>query len=146
MKEGEDSRSTAEFDRSLSPLRVLDILLNLVDAELESDDSDGIGVSLSKDRPQSGNLLSSLEVDLLRVNLDVLLDPLVRLRFDLLEVGGRDGGFVGEIESEFGGSDEGSFLVDVVTENFSEAVVEDVSSGVVVAKGPSSELSNKNRA
>ena len=60
--------------------------------------------------------------------------------FDLQEILGRDGSLVREIESEFGRGDEGSFLVDVVAEDVSESEVEDVSGGVVLSDGGSSEL------
>lgn len=47
---------------------------------------------------------------------------------------------MGKVESEFGGSDEGTLLVNVVAERFSEGKVENVRSGVVISDGPSSEL------
>ena len=136
----EHSRSTAELDRSLPPLGVLNVLLDLVHAEFECDDPDGIGVRLAEHGPQAGNLLSRLEVDLLRVDLDIFLDPLVRLALDLLEVGRRDGRLVRKVESELRRRDERTFLINVVAEDFPQAVVEDVGTRVVVAKGPSSEL------
>lgn len=133
-------RSTAEFNRSVSPFRVLDIFLHLLDTEFEGDDPNWIWVTLSKHGPQSRNFLSSTEIHLFRVHFDVSFDPLVRESFNLVEVGSRDGGFVREIESEFRGCYEGSFLINVIAEYFSQAVVEDVSSGVVVSERPSSEL------
>lgn len=135
-----DSRSTAELDTGLPPLGVGDIGHHLLDAVLESNHTNGIGVGLSKDSTKTRDLLSGLEVHLLGKDLDGLLDPLVRDALDLGEVVGRDGRLVREVEAELGGGDERSLLVDVVAEDFTEGKVEDVGSSVVVAKRPAAEL------
>ena len=41
-----------------------------------------------------------------------------------------------EVESELGGCDQRSLLVNVVAEDFSEGKVENVRSGMVVSDGP----------
>lgn len=141
MREGaSNSRSTAELDTGGPPLGVGDIGHHLIEAVLESNDTNRVGVGLSKDGTKTRNLLSRLEVHLLGEDLDGLLDPLVRDALDLGEVVGRDGRLVREVETELGGSDEGTLLVDVVAEDLTESVVEDVSSGVVVAERPAAEL------
>lgn len=140
---GDSSRSTAEFDTSRPPLGVGDIGHHLIEAVLESNDTNGVGVGLSKDGTKTRDLLSGLEVHLLGEDLDGLLDPLVRDALNLGEVVGRDGRLVREVEAEFGGGDERSLLVNVVAEDLTESVVEDVGSGVVVAEGPAAELGKR---
>lgn len=45
-----------------------------------------------------------------------------------------------EIESKFGRSDKRSLLVDVITQNLTEGIVEDMSTGMVVSDGPATEF------
>jgi hypothetical protein len=50
---------------------------------------------------------------------------------------------VREVEAELRGGDEGSLLVNVVAEDLTEGVVEDVGSSVVVTEGPAAELGGR---
>jgi len=126
-------RSTAEFNRSVPPFRVLNITLHLLYTEFQRDDPNWIRITLSKHCPQPGNFLRRAQLHLFRVDFDVTFDPFVREGFDLFEVRGGDGRFVREIESKFRRGYEGTFLINVVAEYFSEAVVENVSSSVIVS-------------
>ena len=45
---------------------------------------------------------------------------------------------MGEVETKLCWSDQGTFLVDMVTEHFTKGEVENVSGSVVVPEGPSS--------
>jgi hypothetical protein len=47
---------------------------------------------------------------------------------------------VRKIEAELGGSDQGALLVDVIAQGFTKRIVEDVSSGMIVAKRPSAKF------
>lgn len=138
-----DVRSSTELHTGVPPLRVLHVLRDLLHTVLESDHSDGVRVRLSKHRSQPRDLEALLEGELGRMNLDVPLDPLCTVGLDRFELGGSDWSFVGEIKSELGGRDEGSFLVDVVAEDFSKGVVEDVRAGVVLSERRSSALLNQ---
>lgn len=133
-------RSTAELDTGRSPSRVVDVLLDLLDGVTQRNDSDRVGVSLSEDGSESWDLVRLLKRHLLGVDGRGLLDPLVRDLLDPDQVRRGDGLVVREVESELGGCDERSLLVNVVAKDLSKGEVEDVSTGMVVSDGPSSEL------
>lgn len=135
-----DSRSTTELDTGSPPLGVFNVLHNLIQAELESDDSHRVGVAFSKDCTQSRNLLSFSERHVFGVHADSLLNPLVAELFDLCNSRWGDGLVVREIESETVRRDERTLLINVVAEHFTQGKVKNVGASVVVADRPAAEL------
>ena len=84
--------------------------------------------------------MRELQRQFLAIDRYVLLDPVIADLFDLLKFGDGDGTFVRKVETKFGRCDEGSSLIDVITENFSKSKVEDMSAGVIVANWPAAQL------
>ena len=81
--------------------------------------------------------MSSLQVDLLAENFDVTFNPVPAEALDLFDIGVRNTRLVGKVETQFGRGNEGSFLVDVVSEDLSEGPVENVCGSVVIPERPS---------
>lgn len=143
MKEPTDSRSTTELHTRSLPLGVLHILRDVLDVVLECHHPHGIRVCLSEHGSEARDLLREVEGELLRVDLGSPGDPVVDDGLDLEKVLGRDGSLVRKVKPELGGRDKGALLVDVVTEDVSEGVVEDVGGGVVLSDWGSSGLGDK---
>jgi hypothetical protein len=95
-----NSRSTAELNAGSTPLGVLDISHNLVQAEFECHYPDRVGVALAEDSTKTGNLLSLGERHILGVDTDGLLDPLVADIFDLSDGSRGDRLVVREVEAK----------------------------------------------
>ena len=140
MNEKLHLRSTAKLNTCTAPLRVFKILRDLFHVILERDDAHGVGVRLAENCAQTVDLLRSRERQLLGEDAYVALDPVLADGLDLFELCRRDLCLVGEVETELGGCHQGALLVNVVTENVSEGVVENVGCGVVIAQGPATEL------
>jgi len=81
--------------------------------------------------------MSGLQVNLLTENLGVAFDPIPAEALDLFDIRIRDTRLVGEIETQFGWSNERPFLIDVVPKDFPEGPVKNVSGSVVVPERPS---------
>ena len=130
-------RSTTEFNTSAPPLGIPDVSQDLLHLILKRDYPDWVGVSFSKDGTYSGKVVSSLQIDLFAEDPDVTFDPVPAKAFDPFDIRICDTRLMGEIETQFGWGNERSFLVDVVTKDFSEGPIENVSSSVVIPERPS---------
>lgn len=137
-------RATAELHTCVPPLRVLDVLGNIIDVELKRHNPYRIRVGLAKDSAQTGDLLGGSKVELLGEDAHIALDPVLAQVFDFLELRDRDLGFVREVKAELCRSDKGAFLVDVVAEYLTKGIIENVRASVVVPERPTAELSSHN--
>lgn len=81
--------------------------------------------------------MSGLQVNLLTENLDVAFDPIPAEALDLFDIRIRDTRLVGEVKTQFCWSNERSFLVNVVSKDFSEGPIKNVSASVVIPERPS---------
>lgn len=80
--------------------------------------------------------MGGLQDNLLAENPDVAFDPVPAEALDFFNIWIGDTSLVGEVEAQFGGSNERSSLVNVVPKDFSEGPVEDMSSGVIIPEWP----------
>lgn len=80
--------------------------------------------------------MGSLQVNLLAENPDVAFDPIPTEALNFFDIWVGDASLVGEVEAQFGGGNERSSLVNVLSEDLSEGPVEDMSSSVVVPEWP----------
>ena len=80
--------------------------------------------------------MSGLQVNFFAEDSDIAFDPAPTEAFDLFNIRIRDTRFMGEVETQFIWGNEGSFLVDMVTKDFSEGPVENVSSSMVIPDRP----------
>ena len=129
-------RSTTEFNAGTPPLRILDVLQDLLNLIFECDHPDWVRIRLPKYGTYSGNVVSSLQVDFLTENLGIAFDPVPAEIFNLFDIRVRNTRLMGKVEAQFGGGNKRSSLVDVVSEDFSERPVENMGSGVVVPERP----------
>ena len=135
-----DVGTAAELDGDLAPLGVLGVLEKLVNLHADGDDTDGVGVGLAEDGADTLDLAGKVEINLLGVGLEVLADVVVGQILNLLDVLQRDGSLVAEIETEPVLVDERTLLVNLITQNLTKRVVQDVSTSVVVADRLATEL------
>jgi len=84
--------------------------------------------------------VSGLQVNVLTENLDVAFNPIPAEALDLFDIRICDTRLVGEVETQFGWSNERSSLVDVVSKDFPEGPVKNVSDSVVIPERPSAQL------
>ena len=108
-------RATAKLYTRVPPLRVLDVLRDLIDVELERNDANRVRIRLAKHCAKTGNLLRVLEVELLAEHLDVPADPVLAQLLDLAKLGNTNLGLVREVEAQFRRRDKRTLLVDVIT-------------------------------
>lgn len=94
-----NSRSTAELGRGALPLLVGNVFCHLLNVVLERNDPDGIRVRLAEDGPQTRDLLSKLERELLGVNARATGNPVAALLLDFGHLRSLNWARVGEVES-----------------------------------------------
>lgn len=80
--------------------------------------------------------MSSLQVNLLAEDPNVAFDPVPTKALNLFDIRIRDACLVGEVEAQFSLGNERSFLVNVVTKDFSERPIENVSGSMIIPEGP----------
>jgi hypothetical protein len=93
-----NARSAAELDASRAPLWICDVHLHIADAVLKGHYAHWIRVRLSKDRPQSGNFLRSLQVNFFAEHLDVSTNPINTDSLDFSKLAESHSGLVAEIK------------------------------------------------
>lgn len=80
--------------------------------------------------------MGSLQDNLLAENPDVAFDPVPAEALDFFDIRIGDTSLVREVEAQLGGGNERSSLVNVVSEDFSEGPVENMSSRVIIPEWP----------
>ena len=84
--------------------------------------------------------MRSLEIDLFTEHSNIALDPILAYRLNLHEVCSLNLSLVREVEPKFRWRDERALLVNMIAQDLTKTIVQNVRSSVIVAKRPAAQL------